>query len=181
MTAANYLLQKYAKSTRRRLDTGFTLIELIVVVVIVGILTAIAAPSIINQSSAAKATAAKQRVNTVNKTQQTYYAQNGTFANTFDLLATGVLKGGTTAVTEEFIYTLADVSNSRAAIGAQPFDTAIYAYTGGILRFTNSSQQIVVASSICQSTMPGGTVPTSPAVFNTSSVDCPTDFQSLKP
>jgi type IV pilus assembly protein PilA len=181
MTAANYLLQKYAKSTRRRLDAGFTLIELIVVVVIIGILTAIATPSIINQSSAAKATAAKQRVNTVNKTQQGYYSQHGTFATTFDLLATGVLKGGTTAVTEEFTYTLADVSNAGAAIGAQPSDTAIHAYTGGILRFTNSSQEIVVVSNICQSTRPGGTVPASPTVFNTDRVDCPTNFQSLKP
>jgi general secretion pathway protein G len=52
----------------RRRDLGFTLIEIMVVVVIIGLLAAIIAPNIMSNLSRAEITAAKQEIRTISQT-----------------------------------------------------------------------------------------------------------------
>ena len=62
------------------LQKGFTLVELMIVIVIVGILSAIALPNFLSQSSKAKLTEAQQRVSAGLKQAGITFAEEGTFA-----------------------------------------------------------------------------------------------------
>jgi type IV pilus assembly protein PilA len=61
-----------------KLDQGFTLIELLVVVLIVGVLSAIALPSYLNQAAKARASEARSALGAINRAQQAYYLESGT-------------------------------------------------------------------------------------------------------
>lgn len=71
-------------------NKGYTLIELLIVIIIVGILSAIALPSFLNQASKARASEAKVNISTVNRTQQTYYLEHQEFADDLDKLNLGI-------------------------------------------------------------------------------------------
>jgi type IV pilus assembly protein PilA len=80
---------------KKRESEGFTLIELLVVIIIIGILSAIALPSFLNQANKAKQSEAKTYVGSMNRAQQAYYLENDTFA------ANGVTAGATvTSITQ---------------------------------------------------------------------------------
>jgi prepilin-type N-terminal cleavage/methylation domain-containing protein len=67
---------------------GFTLIELMIVVVIIGILAALAIPKFNNASARAKEREADGILKQIYTLQMTYYAQNGTYAASSSALET---------------------------------------------------------------------------------------------
>src|SRR5215211_7588462 len=71
-----------------RNQKGFTLIELMIVVVIIGILAALAIPRFTQASARAKEKEADGILKQVYTLQQTYYANNGTWAADFTALTT---------------------------------------------------------------------------------------------
>jgi type IV pilus assembly protein PilA len=148
---------------RKHHDRGFTLIELLVVIIIIGILGAIAIPNFLNQDVKAKQSEAKQNISIINKTQNSFRAENNTFATSFDALAIGSITGTSTGTTTNYSYTLSGTTDSSTVI-ASPLDTALKGYSGGAVRFSNGANQSVIGTVLCEMQIPGAvaTTPTTP-------------------
>ena len=67
-------------------DKGFTLVELMVVIVIVGILAAVAIPKFMDASHKAKASEFPTQLTAIYTGQQAYSAETGSFASTLSTL-----------------------------------------------------------------------------------------------
>jgi type IV pilus assembly protein PilA len=77
------------KKARNALEKGFTLVELMIVIVIVGILSAVALPNFLSQTAKAKATEAKSQISAMIKNASADYQQLGKVTPGTDCSALG--------------------------------------------------------------------------------------------
>jgi len=103
------LIQRLARKNRKGKKNGFTMIELMVVVAIIGVLSSVALPALTSAQNRAKSSAAKQE------------SVNAAKSCTIELLGGTIADANVTAVTS------GDITNTATTCA----DDAIYAFSGG--------------------------------------------------
>ncbi|MEH1912086.1 type IV pilin-like G/H family protein [Nostoc sp.] len=115
---------------KKKADEGFTLIELLVVIIIIGILSAIALPSFLNQANKAKQSEAKTYVGSMNRAQQAFYLENTLFTSSIGALGLGIATS-----TINYVYHIAYTANGSVATNQAEvkLPTApLKSYVGGV-------------------------------------------------
>lgn len=126
--------QKFSRS-------GFTLLEILVAILIVGILAAIALPSFANQITRSRETKAKVHLSSVNRAQQAYRLESSSFADSLERL--GLLSSD-----GDYDYTITEASSGQTIVKAQPKDNLLKGYLAVTAHVSSGS----VESAICEGT-----------------------------
>ncbi len=134
----------------KKKDQGFTLIELLVVIIIIGILSAIALPSFLNQANKAKQSEAKQYVGTLNRVQQAYYLEKSKFAPELLDLANPV-----PSETDNYLYEFKTSTSNVANYGLSNKD-ALKSYSGMVaISVVTDSSDATTTAILCEAKAPG--------------------------
>ena len=139
---------------QKRQDKGFTLIELLVVIIIIGILSAIALPSFLNQANKAKQSEAKQYAGSMNRAQQAKYAEDGEFKTGVQDLGIGIK-----TQTTNYTYTIAGggLGNTQASNLANAIATAtLKSYVGQVAIPQGGTGDKTTVAILCEYEANGG-------------------------
>ncbi|MFN6571509.1 general secretion pathway protein GspG [Nostoc minutum NIES-26] len=172
----------HLSNRKNKEEEGFTLIELLVVVIIIGVLAAIALPSLLGQVNKAKQAEAKNNVGTINRAQQAFFLEYQGFAKDMSTLQVGVK-----SQTENFFYSVVTTAD-LGIIYASAYKKALKSYYGAVGTQTGAgatSEALTVAIA-CESPDPKD-VANFAAVANTPAADintagpttCANDYKSL--
>lgn len=157
---------------KKKENEGFTLIELLVVIIIIGILSAIALPSFLNQAAKAKQSEAKTYVGSVNRAQQSYRIENVSFAGTINELQIGI-----PTATDFYTYSLSGAAQNTTNVIASAKDTtALKGFSGGVT-ILGSGQTAAVA---CQTDGVQNVNNVVGPTLNTTSATCGSGMSTMK-
>ncbi len=163
---------QHLNNRKKKNEEGFTLIELLVVVIIIGVLAAIALPSLLGQVNKAKQSEARNYVGTVNRSQQAYFLEYQKFATNLSELQVGIK-----TQSENYQYAITGSGTSAAQFKGMAIKPALKSYYGlvGTQVGDSATSEALTLAIACES--PGPT--TSVADVTTFSTGCANSFVSL--
>lgn len=148
---------------KKKNEEGFTLIELLVVIIIIGILSAIALPSFLNQANKAKQSEAKTYVGSLNKGQQAYFTEKSVFGSSVDVLGVGI-----NTQTVNYAYTSTNTSLTRADSVGESSVAVLRDYSGAVTIVpVGPTSDVTSVAILCETNVPGAT-----AIAPTSGTAC---------
>ncbi|MEA5418664.1 type IV pilin-like G/H family protein [Spirulina sp. CCNP1310] len=150
---------QYLNSTRKE-DEGFTLIELLVVIIIIGILAAIALPSLLGQANKAKQSEARNNIGALMRGQQAAFLETQGFTSDIQALGLGIqsqtvnyqykmVTGGTVQIAG------ATIGSQAIRIYATPIKPALKSYVGIVATLFagtgNQDGESTTSAKLCES------------------------------
>ncbi len=159
-------------------DGGFTLIELLVVIIIIGILSAIALPSFLNQANKAKQSEAKQYVGSMNRAQQAFYLEKSGFTTEIGRLGLGIA-----TQTENYKYYITSTAATTSVANAGESTKApLKAYVGGVkLGTIAATSEATTLAVLCEKQEIGTGDPSTGVVFTGNQPTCNSpSYESLE-
>ncbi|MEB3192265.1 MAG: type IV pilin-like G/H family protein [Snowella sp.] len=130
----------------RASSRGFTLLELLIVVIIIGILAAIAIPNLINQVGKARESEARTLLGAMNRAQQSYFSEKGLFASNGSQLEVPVTGLKYYQTDDASLFPQPGVTRARSV--SNRHELAIHSYIGGVSYDTTNR---TFATVICRS------------------------------
>lgn len=143
------LTYQYIKLRSRNHSNGFTLVELMVVIIILGILSAVGMKTILNEVPKAKQAEAKSSIAHINAAQSTHWLTQGTFANAMSELSIGLPSS-----TANYTYIISG-NISLGTVNATASDTMLKGYVGVVERYADGNQKQIISGIICESAAAG--------------------------
>lgn len=141
---------QHLNNRKNKAEEGFTLIELLVVVIIIGVLAAIALPSLLGQVNKAKQSEGKNNIGAINRAQQAYFLEYQQF-NT-DLTQLGI---GIKTQTDNYRYT-STLNSGIVAHNAMAVKAALKSYVGivGTTTGAGATSEALTLAFACESDNP---------------------------
>jgi type IV pilus assembly protein PilA len=130
-------------------NSGFTLLELLVVIVITGILAAIALPAFLSRVNSAKQAEAKVSIGSLNRAQQAYYIEHAAFSRDIFKLGIAVQQ------TANYQYSVSAGEGESAAVQhAESKLENLRPYVGMSALVYNGTQEIAIGTILCEADIP---------------------------
>jgi type IV pilus assembly protein PilA len=164
-------------NNKKKQQEGFTLIELLVVIIIIGILAAIALPSLLAQVNKAKQSEAKNNIGVMNRAQQAYQLEYQDFQTDVSQLGVGIK-----TITQNYQYNIEKGGNDSTVVNrAGAIKTALKSYLG-IVETTevegSVTSEVLSVAQACESKNPMQ-LASVPAGSTITEAKCPDDFKDL--
>jgi type IV pilus assembly protein PilA len=161
-------------------ERGFTIIELLVVTIIIGLLAAISLPAFLDQANKARQSEGRTYMGVIIRVQQAYIIEKKRFACNFGDLSVGIK-----TLTESYQYSIdCNIGNGLTNVSnqAQPL-ASTKAYLGGINIVANTDALSTLCEALLTPVSGGATGNESffPLNFSTSTPPtCPSGYSTIK-
>jgi len=185
--AANLKVKLLQHLAKKNANQGFTLVELLVVVVIIGILAAIALPSFLAQTAKAKQSEARTYLGAWAKAQKAFRTDYGQFASDWTELSLGI---GTESKDYEYsmagggagVATTSGFATSKSD-DLKSYSATVRVFTKVIQTGTGTEIQVDMPDGLCEAKTPGQVTIDAPEVLTNAKVDCKANinFRTGKP